>query len=132
MKTCTQCKKLLRVGDEVHVVDDQIFCSDECAIVYLTNDIICSAKEAAKELYNEAASILTLRPSGLPETCEVCGKDLSTCKTIWAAEGMLYCSRKCGIHNYTLSDNDSEYAAEIFGLVAEEINPKDIGLEVQE
>lgn len=129
MKKCTQCNKLLKVGDEVHVVDEQPFCSDECAVVYITNDIICNAKEVAKEQYNETVTIMTIRPTTEHATCDVCGKDLAECETIWAAEGSMYCSRKCGIQDYTLvKDSDTQYAAELFSFVAEELNPKDIGI----
>lgn len=129
MQKCKQCGKSLNVGDEVHVVDENTFCSDECAIVYLTNEIIVSAKEQAKELYNSNASILTLRPTHDTAECAVCKQDLARCNSLWAAEGKLYCSRECGIRDYSLTtDDDLGYAEEIFDGVAEELMPEDIGL----
>lgn len=53
--------------------------------------------------------------------CAACDIDLATCDTIWAAEGTLYCSRECGVHDY-------QHVAQCFDDVAEEINPTDIGL----
>ena len=129
MKRCAKCGKIFKVGDEVHVVDEFLFCSDECAIVHITNDIICNAKEVAKKQYNENVTIMTVRPTTEHATCDVCGKDLAECETIWAAEGSLYCSRKCGIQDYMLvKDSETQYAAELFSFVAEELNPKDIGI----
>ena len=140
MQQCEQCRKHLRVGDEVHVIDDMKFCSAECAIVHLADEIICSAKEAAKEAYNSNVTILTLRPTKDSANCATCKKDLAKCDTIFAAEGRLYCSRACGVRDYTLivtcsfeqDDNTCGYADEIFDSVSEELSPKDIGLEVQD
>lgn len=129
MQRCKQCDRALKVGDEVHVVDDNTFCSDECAIVYLTNEIIMSAKEQAKELYNSNVTILTLRPTQDTAECAVCKQDLAKCNSIWAAEGKMYCSRECGIRDYSLTTSDDlGYAEEIFDGVAEELLPEDIGL----
>ena len=77
MQKCSQCNKLLKVGDEVHIVDEQIFCSDECAVVYLTNEIICSAKETAKETYNDNVTVLTIRPTKDSARCKICGQNLA-------------------------------------------------------
>lgn len=72
-------------------------------------------------------------PKSNATVCHICGKDLATCDTIWAAEGRLYCSPYCGASKYTeaVCEDDVRYAYELFYSVAEEINPKDIGLEVQ-
>ena len=51
------------------------------------------------------------------DTCKKCGKPLGYCKTIFAANGDLYCSEKCG-------RKDSEN----FDDVSEEIQPFDIGI----
>ena len=53
------------------------------------------------------------------ETCEVCKADLGKFDTIWAAEGKLYCSERCGIS--VLHDN--------FYALSEEIAPSDIGIQ---
>lgn len=58
--------------------------------------------------------------------CAACDTDLATCKTIWAAEGILYCSRECGILDF--SNEYKEDAEKHFDEVAEEINPHDIGI----
>lgn len=62
--------------------------------------------------------------------CAACDIDLGTCKTIWAAEGALYCSRDCGIHDFKVTYGDN--AEQHFDDVAEEINPQDIGIELSE
>lgn len=54
--------------------------------------------------------------------CAACDTDLSTCDTIWAAHGILYCSKECGMHDLK-HDNLS------FEDAAEEINPRDIGIQ---
>lgn len=130
MIRCEKCKKSLNVGDEAHVIDETVFCSEECAIVHLVDEIICSAKEMAKETYNDNVTISTIRPTGNHATCKVCNKDLATCETIFAAEGNMYCSRECGVHDYALTDGDLPYASGIFDSVAEELTPDEIGLEV--
>lgn len=53
------------------------------------------------------------------DICATCDIILGTCDTIWAAEGSLYCSAECGVHD----------AVKRFYAYAEEINPQDIGLE---
>lgn len=134
MKRCEHCKTPLKVGDEVHVLDEEIFCSEECAILHLTDYIICNAKETAKEQYHDEATIITYRPTKDSAVCKTCGKDLSECESIWAAEGNLYCSRECGIQDYIVdtgvADNTvgREYATNLFDNASEELNPKDIGL----
>lgn len=60
------------------------------------------------------------------DTCAACGIDLGTCDTIWAAEGALYCSAECGIHDYETTHVDAEKR---FYAYAEEINPHDIGID---
>jgi hypothetical protein len=60
------------------------------------------------------------------DMCAACDTDLATCDTIWAAEGLLYCSRECGIHNFKTQYGDD--AERHFDEVAEEINPRDIGI----
>ena len=60
------------------------------------------------------------------DMCAACDTDLATCDTIWAAVGILYCSRECGIHDFK-----AQYGADAekhFDEVAEEINPRDIGI----
>lgn len=52
--------------------------------------------------------------------CAACDIDLGTCDTVWSAEGILYCSRECGIHDYKDEAR--------FNDVAEEVSTADIGL----
>ena len=61
--------------------------------------------------------------------CAACDIDLATCDTIWAAEGILYCSRDCGIHDFKSEYGDD--AEKHFDEVSEEINPRDIGIELE-
>ena len=61
-----------------------------------------------------------------PEMCAVCEANLGTQETIWVAEGVLYCSRECGIHDFEHAYGDN--ATEYFDAVAEEVNPHDIGI----
>lgn len=58
--------------------------------------------------------------------CAACNIDLATCETIWAAEGFLYCSRECVIYDFKY--DYSAIAEKHFDEVAEEINPRDIGI----
>ena len=58
--------------------------------------------------------------------CATCNTDLATCETIWAAEGILYCSRECGMYDFKYAYGDD--AERHFDEVAEEINPRDIGI----
>ena len=63
------------------------------------------------------------------DMCAACDIDLGTCDTIWAAGGALYCSRECGVHDYSMMSNISaEDAEQLFDDEAEEINPTDIGI----
>lgn len=126
---CTRCNKLLNTGDEAHIVDDDVFCSEACAVRHIMDEMIMNAKELAKEKYASDATILTVRSTTGKELCDVCSKDLASCETIWAAGGRLYCSHKCGVKDYTVG-KDVEHAEHVFNMVAEEITPADIGLEV--
>ena len=127
MTICDHCGVIIS-GSEVHCVDDNAFCSRECAIAYLTDEIITNAKESAIELYDEAVTIL--EPKGQHANCAVCDKDLATVETIYAVNGRMYCSRDCG-----LVGELAKYASTLgvtFDAMAEEITPAEIGLEVQE
>lgn len=59
MTECARCKKHLVDTDEIHVVDGEMFCSRECAIAQLTDNIITNAKEAAIELYDKEAEVVS-------------------------------------------------------------------------
>lgn len=128
MTKCTHCHKSLLVGDEVHLVGNEPFCSEECAITHLTDEIIMNAKEMAKEQYASEATILTKRVDVDHATCSTCGKDLAKCDVIHAAEGRLYCSRECGIRHYSNVESDPELCEKLFDECVEEITPAEIGL----
>lgn len=119
LKFCEHCNKQLRVGDEAHIVDEQLFCSKECAVLHISHEIAMNAKELAIELYDEKATVLTVRPESDHAACNVCGKDLAKCEIIFAAEGTLLCSRNCGMRIFDEGHFDE---------VAEEITPDDIGI----
>lgn len=83
------------------------------------------------DAYDSFIDIVTLlgfdpisRPVGdnSKNMCCVCDTDLGTCGIIWSAEGHLYCSSDCGIHDFK---GDSE----AFYVAAEQVNPIDIGIE---
>lgn len=59
MTLCTRCKKPLIEAENIHVIDGEMFCSEECTISYLTDDIITNAKELAREQYLEAAEVVS-------------------------------------------------------------------------
>lgn len=59
MNVCAHCNKNLALLDEIHTVDGQLFCSKECAIEYLMNDIIMNAKESAIEAYGDTAEVVS-------------------------------------------------------------------------
>jgi hypothetical protein len=60
------------------------------------------------------------------DMCAACDVDLATCDTIFVADSRMYCSRDCGIHDFKVTYGDK--AEQCFDDVAEEINPKDIGI----
>lgn len=132
MKHCTRCGKVLRKGSEVHRVDDELFCSKECAVSQLEEVITLSARDAALEQYDEDVEIIhwsgpQMVDSSSTDKCCVCDTDLATCGSIIAAEGHLYCSRECAIHDF--ENAYGSVAERHLDNVAEEITPEDIGIE---
>lgn len=53
MNECTFCHKSLEDLEELHAMHDMLFCSKECAIAHLTEDIIANAATAAEEMYDD-------------------------------------------------------------------------------
>ncbi len=88
--------------------------------------IKCGVKLLATDLhdYNDNGHVKSPRlfDEHSTDKCAACGIDLGTCDTIWAAEGALYCSAECGIHDYEVTHVDAEKR---FYAYAEEINPQD-------
>ena len=62
---CHHCNKDLSTVEEIHAAEGMLFCSEECAINYEMDLIIMSAKEQAKEWYNEYAEIVTPADIGI-------------------------------------------------------------------
>lgn len=129
MKHCVKCGKILRKGSEIHRIDEELYCSKDCAVSHLSELIIMSAKDAAIEMYDEAVEVFTeyTMDEEDDDTCYMCGKKLASCDTIYAAEGALYCSRECGIQHF-----ESAYgsvAERHFDNVMEEVTPAEIGIE---
>lgn len=77
MTLCGHCHKPLKDFEEVHAVKGILYCSCECAIDDLTNDIIMNAKEAAKEEYASCAEIVATAEILKDEMCELVDKDNS-------------------------------------------------------
>ena len=127
MKHCTKCGKILRKGSEVHHVDDEWFCCKECAVAHLEEIIVMSAKDTALEQYNECVEIRVEEATEAEkDTCAVCGKELAKCNVIYAAEGSLYCSRDCAIHDF--ENAYGSVAERHFDNVMEEVTPAEIGI----
>ena len=59
MTLCTRCKKPLIEAESIHVIDGEMFCSEECTIMYLTDEIVTNAKEMAREQYLGAAEVVS-------------------------------------------------------------------------
>lgn len=55
---CAHCNKDLALVDEIHVVTGVNYCSKECAIKHITDDIILNAGTCAIEEYNDKAEIV--------------------------------------------------------------------------
>lgn len=55
---CPRCNRVLVSHEEVHAVKGQLYCSETCAILDITDDYIQNAKEMAKEDYASMAEIV--------------------------------------------------------------------------
>ena len=130
MRRCDRCNKILKQGDEAHYVDGLVYCSEECAVLSLTDEIIMNAKENAKELYGECVEIRTVQETHNTDVCPNCDVALSTSEQVLAVEGTLYCSRKCAIE-YLAEHRDNIDVAVYVDALSDEVVPSDIGLEVQ-
>lgn len=123
MKECATCRKSIVSGHELHQIDGEDYCSRECAINGIMNNIIQNAKELAIERYEEYAVVTEA------DVCTVCEKHLSECDTIYAMLGNLFCSKECCVQ-YVDSNPDlsGPYTTVMVESLAEEINPRDIGI----
>jgi len=129
MLKCNQCEKELLVGDEVHKMGDETFCSRECAVTYIAHEIAMNAKEMAIEQYEEQAEILTVRSKSTTEDCHYCHADLGSNATILAACGRLFCSRACCVQylidHYGYTEAEACMRIDDYGEI---IAPSDIGI----
>lgn len=71
MTLCGNCHKPLKDFAEVHAVSGILYCTRECAIEDITNDIIMNAKEAALEAYASCAEVVATVEILADEMCEL-------------------------------------------------------------
>lgn len=91
----------------------------------LINCIKCSVSLIVTDLHKYNGTLIDCNSV---ETCAVDSVDLSTCNTIFAVLGKLYCSKDCAVHDLeTIYGNEAE---EQFNYLHEEIVPSDIGIEM--
>lgn len=130
---CERCNKPIT---KAHIVDHVHYCSDECAIAALTDDIIMNAKECAKEFYSESVEIVDMDVT----RCTRCGKPLALNKTAWSSIDGMYCSHECGVNDayykyganeYKSEDEHIHKATRYFEDVAEEITREDYGAKAE-
>lgn len=62
---CASCGKELITAEEIHVVKGEHYCSKECAITHIMNDIVLNSKELAIAQYYEYAEVVTPSDIGL-------------------------------------------------------------------
>lgn len=58
MTRCEHCNKPLKDLEEVHAVYGSLYCSKECAIAHITDEVIMNAKETAIEQYEEGCEVV--------------------------------------------------------------------------
>lgn len=75
---CGHCFKPLKDCAEVHAVSGTLYCSRECAIADITNDIIMNAKESAIEAYACLAEVVATAEILKDEMCELVEDNNST------------------------------------------------------
>lgn len=62
MTGCTHCGKVLH--GEIHAVNGLLFCTANCAIEYLANEVRATADQLAAEVYNDNVEIITAEDIG--------------------------------------------------------------------
>lgn len=55
---CPRCNKVLISHEEIHAVKGQLYCSETCAVLDITDDYIRNAKELAREDYASMAEVV--------------------------------------------------------------------------
>ena len=72
MTICETCNKLLKDVEELHACDGILYCSRECAIKGIMEDIMQNAKELAIEQYDSNAEVVA--------TADILGDELRETK----------------------------------------------------
>lgn len=71
MTRCICCNKPLKDFEEVHAVRGMLYCSRECAISAITDDMVMNANDAAIEEYESCAEVVATRDILANEMCEL-------------------------------------------------------------
>ena len=61
MTRCEHCNKPLKDLEEVHAVYGSLYCSKECAIAHIIDEVIMNAKETAIEQYEEGCEVVATK-----------------------------------------------------------------------
>ena len=80
MTLCGNCQKPLKDFEEVHAVDGILYCSRECAIDDIMNDIIMNAKASAIEVYDCDAEVVATEDILKDEKCGLVDEENSAHK----------------------------------------------------
>lgn len=59
MTTCEMCGKPLKTVAEAHAWQGSLYCSEQCTLDAITEEIIVNAKEVAKETYASEAEVVS-------------------------------------------------------------------------
>lgn len=130
---CSRCNKVMA---ERHIVDHEYYCSRECAIAAITDDIILNAKERATEYYGECVEV---EPADITR-CTKCNRPLALNETAWSSIDGMYCSRSCGVGDaynkyspdeYRNEDEHISKATRYFEDTAEEITREEYGVTIE-
>lgn len=133
---CEQCGGAIL---EKHHIHDKCYCSSECAIGAIMDDILTNIKELATETYNDTVIIEAVAPAETITVCKHCGRPLALNETAWSSRDGMYCSHSCGIADayskYELSEGKDanelfKNATAYFADVAEEISREDYGAKI--
>ena len=65
MTECMHCHRDLSQVEEIHAVHGELFCSRECSIEHIAQDIIRNAKEEAIATYDNNAEVVSPKDIGL-------------------------------------------------------------------
>lgn len=65
MTECKHCHMDLSKVEEVHAVQGDLFCSEDCAIEHIARNIIRSAHDMAHDIYSDCAETVLPGDIGL-------------------------------------------------------------------